>query len=425
VLVEWHKLPLVSFDLVVRGGTAADPVNRPGLASLTAALLQEGAAGQTSTEIAERLEALGARLRINTAQDATLAQLSILKSRMDEALSLYGDIIVRPDFPAEELERQRKRRVVQLTQLSDQPQYLSQVATQRVLFGDHPYGHLSLGTRDGITAITLDDVRTFWRSNFTPANAALLVVGDVTRTELENRLKGNLGSWQGGPAPELALKSAPQPARRVIYIVDKPGASQSFVAAALIGATRSTPDYAALQVLNTVLGGQLVSRLNLNLREDKGFTYGSYSVFSFAAVPGGFTAFAPVQTKVTAAALKELVAELTGVTGGKPITDKELAYAVGTITNGYARRFETAEQIVRELVDTVLYNLPTDTLEAYPKQVAAIPAGAVAAAGKKYIQPDRLAIVIVGDKAVLEKDLVALNLGPVVELDRDGRPIAK
>jgi len=425
VLVEWHKLPLVGFDLIVRGGTAADPANRPGLASLTAALLQEGAGGLTSTQIAEKLETLGAQVDVAATQDAVLAQLSTLKSRLDESLAIYTDILTRPDFPKDELERQRKRRIVQLTQLADQPQYLAMVAMTRALFGDHPYGHVAMGDKGSLTAVTLDDVKGFWKSNYTPANATLLVVGDVTRAELETRLAANLGSWKGGPAPKRALKPAAAPTTRTVYLVDKPGAAQSVIAVGLPGVARSTEDYATLQVLNTVLGGQFVSRLNLNLREDKGYTYGARSNFNFAAVPGGFTAGAPVQTKVTAAALKEIVAELDGVAGARPITETELAYAIGTITNGYARRFETPEQIVRELVDSALYGLADNALETYPKQVAAVSGATVAAAGKKYVQPARLVIVVVGDKAAIEKDLAALNLGPVVTLDKEGKPVAE
>ena len=425
VLVEWNKLPLLSLDLIVRGGTAADPANRPGLAALTAALLQEGAGGLTSTQIAEKLEALGAQVDVAATQDAILAQLSTLKGRLDESLTLYTDIVTRPDFPNDELERQRKRRIVQLTQLADQPQYLAQVAMVRTLFGDHPYGHTAMGDKASLTAVTLDDVKGYWKSTFTPANATLLVVGDITRAELEKRLAGNLGGWKGGSAPKLALKPAAAPGARTIYVVDKPGAAQSVIAVGLPGVARATEDYATLQVLNTVLGGQFVSRLNLNLREDKGYTYGARSFFNYAAVPGGFTATAPVQTKVTAAALKEIVTELEGVSGAKPVTDTELAYAIGTITNGYARRFETPEQIVRELVDGALYALPDSNLEAYPKQVAAVNGAAVAAAGTKHIRPDRAVIVIVGDQAAIEKDLAALNLGPIVALDKEGRPVAK
>jgi len=424
VLVEYHDLPLVNLYLLVRGGSSADPAQRPGLASMTATLLQEGAAGRTSQQIAETLEGLGAEVRTNIFADATAVSLSAITTRLDDSLAIYSDVVTKPDFPAAELDRQRKRLLVRFQQMEDQPEYLAGLAMTRVLFPDYPYGHLATGNTKSVGAITLDDVKGFWKANFVPANADLIVVGDVTRAELEAKLAPGLGAWKGGKAPSLALKPAPQHGKRTIYLVDKPGAAQSVITVGLVGVPRTTKEHAAIEVLNAAFGGQFVSRLNLNLREEKGYTYGARSRFQFDRFSGSFTAGAPVQTKVTVPALKEILAELEGIAGKRPITDKELAYAQGTIVNGYARRFETPGQIAAQLSDVVLYGLPDDTLEAFPKQVMAVKASEVSRLGAKLILPDDLAIVVVGDAKVVKPELEKLQLGPVVELDKEGNPIA-
>jgi zinc protease len=423
VLVEEHDVPLVYFATVLRGGTAIDPAGCEGLASLTAALVQEGAGGRTALEIADELEALGAEVRVETSKDSVVAGLSALKPRMEEALQLYADVLARPDFPPAELERVRKRRLVQLTQLADQPRYVAQIAVQRAIFGDQPYGRPELGTASGIAAISLTDVKQLWAKIATPANATLIVVGDVDREELDRSLAGNLATWRGGPAPDVEIPAPTERTTRSVYVVDTPGAAQSVIVVGEVGARCDTPDYAALQALNTALGGQFVSRLNLNLREDKGYTYGARSHFEFDAVPGPFTAAAPVETAVTVPALEQMLYEVTAIATDRPLTQKELDYVVGAIDNGYPRSFETPAQIARELAPVELYRLPADTLETYPEKIRALTTEQVAAAARKYIRPGALSIVIVGDASKFLAGLEKLDLGPVVKLDREGNRI--
>jgi len=422
VLAEHHKLPLVSCGLIVRGGLSAEPAHRPGLADLTAAMLREGAGGRTSTELAEAVETLGAELSWVTWPDAVVASLSALRHRLEPALALLADMVIRPDFPPAEMERLRQQRRVRLTQLQDQPQYLAAVAAQRVVFGGHPYAHPVAGTDRCLVEVTLDEVRAHWRAAYVPGNAVLVVTGDITRRELESAL-GGFAAWPAAPAPALTLPPVQPPGDRVVYLLDRPDAPQSVVAAALAGVPRTAPDFAALTVLNAALGGQFVSRLNLNLREDKGYTYGARSRFSFESASGSFAASAPVETQVTAAALREIVAELDGVAGARPLSAKELAYAQGSLVNGYARRFETPDQILRELLDVYLYGLPDDELETLPGRIRAVTAADVAEAGARHIRTDRLAVVIVGDAAAVRPDLEALGLGAIVRLDSDGCPL--
>ncbi len=424
VLVEHHAVPLVSATLLVRGGAAADPAARPGLASLTAGLLTEGAAGKSASEIAEAIEGIGAELNASATADATFVTLSALKTRLDESLGLFADVVTRPDFTASEVERARKRRLVQLRQQLDQADVLARTAVQRVLFHDHPYGHPANGTPRGIGQVTQDDVKGFWKSWYVPSNATLIVVGDVTKGDLLAKLERTFGAWKGEKAPTLDLSRAPQHLARTVYLIDKPGAAQSVISAGLVGADRRTKDYAALEVLNTAFGGAFVSRLNLNLREDKGYTYGARSAFHFGLVPGSFTAGAPVQTKVTGPALTETVAELEAIVGRRPLDAKEIAYAQGTLVNGYARRFETPAQIARQLAEDVLYGLPENALETFPKEIEGVTAADVSRAAASTILPAKLAIVVVGDLGVIRPEIEKLNLGPIVVLDKEGNPAA-
>lgn len=422
-LVEHHALPLVSFSMVLPGGSSAEPADRPGLASLVANLMQEGAGGKSSKDLADALEALGAQLELQASTDAMVAQLSTLKAKMDDSLALMADVILRPALPADELERQRTRRLVQLRQVLDQAQYLAFTVGQKVIYGDHPYGRPGLGTPEGVAAITLDDAKGFWQREFVAGNARLIVVGDVTRPEVEAALAKAFGAWPKGATVARKLPSPPPARPRTIYLVDKPGAAQSVILAGLPGVARTTPDYAIQEVLNTALGGQFVSRLNLNLREDKGYTYGARTRFDYGVVGGDFTASAPVQTQVTAPALKEMLSELEGIAGQRPLTKDELAYSIGSIVNGYARRFATPGQIAAELGDVVLYGLPDDAPEKLPAQVQAVSAADVARVASALLPIDKVAIVVVGDAKAIRADLEALKVGAIVELDREGKPV--
>lgn len=417
ILVEHHRAPLVAAALVVKSGAAADPAGRFGLASLTAELLAEGAAGKPGEAIHEEFEALGAEFDANASMDATTVYLSALKPNLVRSLALYGDVVLRPDFPADELRRVKDRRIVRFKQLRAMPEWLAAEAASSVVMGKHPYGHLPLGDAADVGAATQDDVRSFWKSHYTPKNATLIVVGDVTRAEIEPLLAKTFGGWAGGPAPEAA-PTAPRPlGGRVVYLVDKPGATQSTVLAAAVGAARKDPAHDALDLANMALGGQFASRINLNLREAKGYTYGARSAFDFRRVPGLFTAGAPVQGKFTAATVKELLADLEASVGPKPLTDQELTLARATAVDGYARRFETAGQIARELFETALYDLPDDAVEAYPESLKKLGAADVNAALKKALDPSRLAIIVVGDAAVVRPELEKLGLGEIKTLE--------
>ncbi len=423
VLVEHHRLPLVEVQMVVRGGAAADPAGKPGLASLTAAMLDEGAGGRSSRQIADALEGLGTNLSLGAGADAVTAGLSSLKANLAPSLAILADVVLRPGFPAEELDRQRKSRLVSLTQSEDRPEFLAQVALARVLWGSAPYGHLPEGTKPGLEAITRDDLNSFWSSCAVPSNVTLIAVGDVTRAELEPELVKAFGGWRGGKAPPPPSPVPAQHGRRAVYLVDKPGAAQSIVGGGLVGPARSTPDYPALLAVNGALGGTFVSRVNMNLRENKGYTYGARTSFQLQRAGGSFVAQAPVATKVTAPALRELVAEISDFVGSRPLTDQELAYSADTFVNGYARGFETAGDIAAKLAEAAADDLPDGALESLPAEVKGVALEPARAAARKYLLPGNLAILVVGDKAAILPELQKLELGPIVELDKQGNPV--
>jgi zinc protease len=425
VLAEHHALPLLSCGLLLRGGTAADPPGRFGLVSLTATLLSEGAAGKSSREIAEALETIGAQFEVTASSDAATGGLFTLADRAPEAFAILADVVCRPDFPAEELERQRARRLVRLRQLRDDAPYLATVSMQRVLYREHPYAHPTLGVPEALQAIGRDELVAFWRRTIVPSNATLVVVGDTTRGELEELLAATLGAWGPAPPPRLELPPAPHHPRRTIYLVDRPGAAQSVVSAGLMAVPRSAPGHAAREVLSAAFGGQFVSRLNLNLREAKGFTYGARSRFTPRVAAGTFTATASVQTGVTAATVREIVLELEALAENRPLSDAEVAYAAASLANGYRRRFETTAQVARELLTAALYGLPDADLERFPDEVLAVTAEEVAGVVRDIVLPDCLALVVVGDREVVRADLEALSLGPLVELGPEGAPVTR
>ncbi|HOU52815.1 MAG TPA: pitrilysin family protein [Myxococcota bacterium] len=423
-LVERHEVPLVFLGMILPGGLSAEPPDRSGLASLTTDLLEEGAAGKTSQEIAEALERLGAQFEAQANTDAVLARMSLIRPRLPESMRLFADLLLRPDFPEDEVERQRDLHLVDLVQARDVPTWIAAQVSRKVLFGDHPYGRSPMGTEAGLRAVQREDVARWWRSRMRPAGARLLVVGDVDRNTLEPLVRDLFGTWkdpEGAPDPALPPLRSPDASR--IYLVDRPGAAQSVIIAALPGPARNTPDFPVLEVLEAALGGQFVSRLNLNLREDKGYTYGARAQFQYSRFAGALVATAPVETRVTVPALQEILRELDDVRGKRPILGQELEYAVNSLVNGYPRRFETLQKVASRYLDLILYGLPEETLVQYPAMIRRVSPEDLERAASRYLDMNRVSIVVVGDAARIREDLEALGRGPVVMLDPDGNPL--
>ena len=419
-IVEVHEVPVVQVNLVFRAGSANDPAGKYGVASLTAAMLSEGAGTKSSLEIADAVEFLGADLNPSSGIDASAVRLHVPVARIGDALAIMADVALRPTFPADELERLRQMRQTDLLQARDNPATIASLAFSRVLYGPtHRFGTAAIGTSATIGAFTRDDLMSFYRAAYRPDTATLIVVGDVTPDRILPMLEASFGSWkQAGAAPAAAaLPAAQPPARRQVYLVDKPGAPQSQIRIGTIGVARSTPDFFPIQVMNTILGGSFSSRLNLNLREKRGYTYGASSGFDMRLSPGPFSAQAGVQTDKTAESLTEFFNELNGIL--KTVPADELARAKNYVALRFPTSFETTGDIARRLEEAIVYRLPDDYYARYVQNIEAITAADVQRVAQKYIQPDRLAVIVVGDRKTIEPGIRALNLGPINALRVD------
>ncbi|MSO30762.1 MAG: insulinase family protein [Acidobacteria bacterium] len=413
-IVELHEVPVAQVNLLVFTGTADDPAGKFGVASLTAAMLEEGAGSRSSLEIADAVDFLGAELSAASAFDFSAVRLHVPVTRLQDALPLMADVALRPTFPMGELDRLRRERLTNILQGRDDPPTINALAFSRALYGlEHRYGTAANGTAETLRSMTVADLRAFYTAAFQPRNAALLLVGDITADKAMPLLQASFGGWKTGPAtpPRATLPAIAQPATRQIYLVDKPGAAQSQIRIGWIGVPRSTPDYFPIFVMNTILGGSFSSRLNLNLREQHGYTYGASSAFDMRASAGPFLAAAGVQTDKTGEALKEFFNELNGIL--QPVPDDELSRSKSYVALRYPSGFEATRDISRRLEDALVYQLPDDFFSRYVQNIQAVTVADVQRVAKKYIQPGRLAIVITGDRTAIEPAIKALNLGEI------------
>lgn len=412
-VVEMHEVPVVDVALVVTSGSGADPAGAFGVASFTAAMLDEGAGSRSALELADAVEFLGASLSISSSWDASTVRLHALASKLNDALPLLADVSLRPTFPAIEMERLRKERLTSLLQTRDNPASLVGIAFARLVFGQtHRYGTPMLGTDATNTAMTVSDLKTFYAAHYQPGNAHLIVTGDVAAADLLPMLEKTFGGWKGpaGP-PKPTLAPPPAPAARRVFLVDKPGAAQSQIRIGGVGVSRNTPDYHVIDVMNTILGGSFSSRLNLNLREDKGYTYGASSLFDMRSAAGPFLAGAGVQTDKTVESLQEIFKELEGMRA--PVPADELARAKSLQALSFPAAFETTGQISSQLAELVVYGLPESELSEYVPKIQAVTAADVERAAKQRLTTDRFVVVVVGDLAAIEQPIRRANLGAV------------
>jgi len=419
-IIEQHEVPLAQVNLIVRAGAGVDPADKYGVASMTANMLDEGADGKSSLELADAVEFLGAQLGTSSTFDYSAVRLSTPVSKLADALPLMADVVLRPSFPSAELERLRKERLTRLLQARDDPAAIIEAAFPRLVFGDkHRYGAAAAGGTAEAKAMTLDDLRSFHSAYYRPENSTVLVVGDVTPATVLPMLERAFGAWQaaGIAAPVSAIPAAAQLTKRQIYIIDKPGAAQSQIRIGWVGVPRATPDYPTLQVLNTILGGSFTSRLNTNLRETHGYSYGAFSGFEERISPGAFSARADVQTDKTAEALKEFFNEFGGIL--KPIPGEEIDKAKNYVALGFPAEFESTADLAQKMEEQVVHGLPDEYFPSYIRSVVQVSKPGVEKAATQYIQPDKFAVVIVGDRKIIEPGVRALNLGPVEVLTID------
>ncbi len=423
VVVEQHEVPVVDLALVVRAGVVRDPRDLPGLATFTAEMLDEGAGVRTALEIAEEVAFLGARYTTTTTFEYAQIGLHLPRRRLPAALDLLADVVQRPTFPEAEIARQRELRRAALLQLRDQPTQQSPLVFNAILYGaDHPYGWPPQGTEASATALTRTRVEEFYRAYYRPNNARLLIVGDITPDEARRLIGERFGDWGRADVPPLPVATPPRHGARAIYLVDKPGAAQSVFRIGNVGVARNTPDYYALQVMNTILGGSFTSRLNQNLRETRGYTYGAGSSFAMRRLAGPFQATASVVTTKTDSALIEFMRELRRIRD-ETVPGNELQKARQYLTLGFPAEFETTAGTAQQFLDLLVNDLPLDWYGTYLARINSVDAADVQRVARRYVDVDRLAITVVGDRGRIESGLRAVGEGPIVLRDLWGQPL--
>ena len=339
-----------------------------------------------------------------------------------------SDVVINPTFPSEELERQRQIYLGQIMQENMEPFTSALKLYFRTLYGpEHPYAQpfTGSGTEASIKALQRDDLKSYYETYYHPNNATVVLVGDITIEEIMPQLESAFKAWKPKSIPVLTMPPNTPINKTKIYIIDKPGAAQSVVIAGNLGIERRSPDYFAVQVMNNALGGLFSSRLNFNLREEKGYTYGASSFFSNNKYPGSFVAYAPVHTQYTKETVVEMEKELRGICSQKPLTAEELQRSRDYLVKSYCQRFQTLDRTADQLTEIEMFDLPEDYLQQYVSAISAVSADATVEVAKKYIHPDALLYVIVGDKAKIEPGLRELNIGEIGYLDSEGNPISQ
>lgn len=420
VFVAQHELPVVDVSLVIRTGSEADPKGKTGLATLTASLLSEGAGSRDALAMAEQIGFLAIRLGSGGGFEQSSISLHTTRATLDSALALMADVALRPTFAEKDFTRLKNARMTSLLQEVDRGPAIADRAFAAIVFGEnHPYGHSTAGTREEVEGITRDDVTNFWKTWYRPNNATLVMVGDLTEAEAIARATTAFGSWTRGDLPVLAKGTQAAASGTRIYIVDKAKAPQTSFRIGGIGVARSTRDYFPIMVMNTTLGGSFTSRLNQNLRETKGYTYGAQSGFTMRKEPGAFTARAEVVAAKTDSALIEFMKELKSIR--EPLPAAELAKTKRYLQLGYAERFESTGDIAGNIAALIPYGVPLTTLNTFNAGIGAVTGADVQRVAKQYIDPNKLTIVVAGDRASIEPALKALKIAPVEIRDAKGR----
>lgn len=418
-LVEQHSLPIVSANVITLSGSDQNHPNQPGLASFTAEMLDEGTGKRSPLEIAADADQIGASLATGSSTDYAYATTRTLKKNVDAAFELVADILLNPAIASEEIERIRHDRLTQILQQKDNPNVLGiKVFFDAVYGSSHPYGYMDIGTEESNQAVTQDLLRHFYQAGYFAPNSALVVAGDITESELRALAKRHFGGWKAtgsiGQVPAVNGK----PGRRIV-IVERPEAPQTVLRIGHVGVARSNPDYVALDVMNTALGGLFSSRINLNLREKHGYTYGASSTFVFRRGPGPFLIGTSVRTDVTAPALTEIFREIVRMRESE-VTSEELATAKDSMARSLPGFFETTPESASSIGQLFVHNLPLDYYHDLPEQIQRISAADVRQVAQKYLKPEETVIVAVGDRGKIEAELEKLNLGPIEIRDPAG-----
>ena len=421
IVSERHDLPLISFSMTFLGGTNQfETPDKVGAAGFTTSMLREGTKTRSGEQLSVDLRLLGTNVGAGVGRESGTVSFLSTTDKFAPTLEIMADMLLNSTFPAESLERLRQQRLVQLAQANAQPGVIGDRVFSRVLYGkDHPFAYDA--NEITIKAVTRDDVVAFHKAYFQPGRAIITVVGDVNSAAVKSTIEKALAGWPaGGEKPSFTYPPTPPARPTTIYLVDRPGSKQSSFSIGLPGPPRSTPDYVALQVMNFILGGHFQSRLNANIREEKGYSYGVGSGFSFGRGPGPFSTGGDIVSDKTDVALIEFMKELRGIHGGRPITDDEMVQAKDSLIQRLPNQFASVSAIGSSITSLYLNDLPVDYYQTFPKLVSAVTKDDVLRVAKKYVDLEHLNIVIVGDRKSIEEPLKKTGIAPIVILDAEG-----
>ncbi len=425
VLSRRSSVPVVRLTTILDGGFAADNPSKPGVASMAMAMLDEGTTSRNSLQIADALAALGVNLNTSADLDVERVSMSAIKDKLDAALALYADVILHPSFPQSDLDRVKQNTLARIQQEKVQPFTMGLRVLPLLLYGaEHSYGQplTGSGTEASVKSMTRDDLVAFHRAWFKPNHGSIVAVGDITMPELTAKLEKAFSSWKPGETPTKKMSDVATRARKTVYILDRPGADQSYVLAGQLIAPKANADEIPFGVFNDAFGGAFVSRINMNLREDKHWSYGSFSFPVDARGQRMWMVMAPVQTDKTKESLSEVVKELKSVVNDRPLTNAEINDAKDRQIKTLAGRWETGAAVSSALSEIVTYGLPDDYYTTYSDQVRGSTDASVNAAAKKFVNSGQMVWVVIGDREKIEPGIRELNMGDIVLLDADGRP---
>ena len=412
LFVEDKNLPVLSAQVTTRAGGENNIPTKAGLPSLTHGLMGEATTTRDVTKLAKDQERLGTAISLNSVMDAANTSITVTTNNTDAGMDLLADVVQHPAFSPDDVDRMRKRRLVTISQQADNVQAIALLVGPSLLYGTQPYGLPSVGTIDTITALTRDDLTSFYAAHFGPADSALTLAGDISEPEAHRLAEKYFGVWSGSAASSVTLPAPPPPPTRKIVIVDKPGQPQTALFAFGFGKPISTPDLQAIEIMNYTLGGAFASRINMNLREEHGYTYGAQSIYRAYRSGGTFLAGGLVKTDITGPAAKELFYEITRFPTNPP-TPAELKMAKDAETQSIPATFETTSQTAASIASIWIYNRPLDYFTTLPEKDVAVTAADVTRVAKDDVHPDNLIIVAVGDRAKIEPGLKETNLGPI------------
>ncbi len=424
VLAERHSIPQVNFRLLLDAGYAADQFAAPGTANLAMNMLDEGTKTRSSLEISEQLALLGAQLSTGANLDLSVVSLSALKDKLDPSLDIFADVILNPSFPQQDFDRLKQQTIAQIRREKVTPIQMALRVFPGLLYGaGHAYAAplTGSGTEASVAALTRDGLIKYHQTWFKPNAATLVVVGDITLAEIRPKLEQLFRGWQRGETPKKNIATVAQPAKPAVYLLDRPGSVQSVIFAGHLAPPKANPDEIAISTLNTVLGGTFTSRVNMNLREDKHWSYGAGSIVWDARGQRLFFVYAPVQTDKTKESMTEVSKELQGIRSDKPVTAEELSQAQNTLTLALPGEWETMGAVGASLGDIVRFGLPDTFYDTYADRVKALTLRDMSSLAPRLVQPDHAVWVVVGDRAKIEAGIRELNLGEIKYLDADGK----